>query len=65
MEAKDVRDITIEITIRLSVFEDRSGLSHDAFNKKVFDYVKEERDELASAARVAAYQLLNGDKEDV
>lgn len=56
--------ITISIDVDIDYFEKKTDLSDQQIAEKVCEYVKKERDALASEARIAAIYILSGEEED-
>ena len=56
------RTVHISIAVEVTAYEDRSGMSEKDLASRVYDLVLEQRNELAAAARIAAYELLDGNK---
>lgn len=54
----------IELDFDVPYFEDLSGLTEQEIFDKVFEYVREEREELVMQAKAAAIRLLGGDSID-
>ena len=54
----------IEIDFDVPYFEDLSGLTEQEIFDRVFEYVREEREELVMQAKAAAIRLLGGDSVD-
>jgi len=59
------RTVVITIEIEINPYEDNSGLLEDEFAQTVYELVKDERNELATEARIAAYKLCDGMTKDL
>jgi hypothetical protein len=55
-----MRTIGISIELDIDDYEDLSGLTDDQFSQQVYDLVEDERNELATAARIIGHKLMEG-----